>query len=71
MSNTYKDIGNQIRTHRNQRGLSQRELGEKVDAKKQYIYDLEKGNSPCSIAKLKEIANALDCNLEVILNRKD
>lgn len=66
----YKDIGNQIRKHRNQRGLSQQELGEKVGTQKQYIYDLEKGNITCSLTKLSEIANALDCNLEVTLNRK-
>lgn len=70
MNDIYKDIGKQIRKHREQRGLSLRDLGKRVNTKKQYIWDLEKGNITCSFTKLSEIANALDCELEVILNRK-
>ncbi len=60
-----KQIGNQIKQLRIKRGLSQQELGEKINASKQYIYGIEAGRKGCSIERLKEIADILDAKLTI------
>lgn len=60
-----KQIGSQIKQLRVKRGLSQAELGEKINASKQYIYAVEVGTKTCSIERLSEIAEALDAKLTV------
>ena len=56
-------IGNNIRTLREQLGLSQTDLANKVQSDRQYLYKIEKGKVGVSINKLAVIAIALGVSL--------
>lgn len=56
-------IGNNIRTLREQLGLSQTDLANKVQSDRQYMYKIEKGKVGISINKLAVIAAALGVTL--------
>jgi len=47
------------------RGLTQKELAEKVGTKQSGIARLESGKGEPNLASLKRIAQALDCRLEI------
>nr|WP_272907503.1 helix-turn-helix transcriptional regulator [Paenibacillus xylanexedens] len=55
-----KQIGNQIRVLRKKRGLTQDQLGEKVQLPQSYIGGIERGNKNISIETLEKLITALD-----------
>jgi transcriptional regulator with XRE-family HTH domain len=66
----WEKIGKQIREKRNQRGMTQGQLGAKVGARKAFISNIENCNQKCSLAKLNEIADALDCDLDMVVRER-
>jgi transcriptional regulator with XRE-family HTH domain len=53
-------LGQRIRTHREKRGYSLRELAEKVSLTASFLSQVERGISSPSIDSLRRISNALD-----------
>ena len=60
-------IAQDVAERRQQRGLSQRELAERVGTTQSAIARLERGGRPPRIDTLLRIADALDCDLAVEL----
>lgn len=60
-------IGQKIRILRTQKKYSQEFLAEKIDGDKGYISDIELGKANPSIIYLKQIAEALECDLSELL----
>ena len=56
-------IGNNIRTKRNERGISQQELADHSDVAKSTIQRIENGEMNPSILTLKKISITLDIDL--------
>jgi len=69
--NHWKQIGQMVKLNRQNRGLTQTQLGEQIGATKQFISNFEQGYKKCSVDKLVEIATALDCYLDINLTPKD
>ena len=61
------DIGKIIRTTRKLQGLSQTQLAEKIGVTYQMVQKYEKGTSQLTIARLKQIAQALDITPQVFI----
>jgi transcriptional regulator with XRE-family HTH domain len=61
-------IGENIRRIRQERGLTQRQLGEMVGASEAYIRAYESGRRNPKPSSLEKIANALSVNPEVLAN---
>jgi len=70
MNNIWQKIGSQIKAKREQRGMTQGQLGAKVGARKAFISNIENCNQKYSLAKLDEIADALDCDLDVVVRER-
>ena len=62
-------LGESIRSHRNAKGISQERLIELIDANKNYIGCIERGESLPSITKLCQIAKALKIKPSVLLSK--
>jgi transcriptional regulator with XRE-family HTH domain len=63
------DIGSQIKKYRLLAGLTQQELGERVDVTGAYIYQIEKGvKSNTSLKLIARIAKALRVELGELLD---
>jgi transcriptional regulator with XRE-family HTH domain len=63
-------IGAMVRRMREQKGLTQHQLGQAIGASRQYISMIEHGRQSCSIGLLAKIAAALDCYLDITLTKK-
>ena len=63
----FAQIADQVAERRLARGLSQRELAERVGTTQSAIARLERGGRPPRIDTLLNIAEALDCDLRVDL----
>lgn len=63
----YKQIGNQIRKFRKQKGLSQEELAEKVNISTTHMSHIETGNTKLSLPVLVDLAAALQVGTDVLL----
>ena len=59
------DIGRQVRSLREARGLSQRELAERMGTTQSAIARLEAGGSRPSLSTLERLADALGTTIEV------
>jgi len=64
-------IGSSIRTRRVQLGWSQEELGFAASIHRPYIGEIERGKKAITIAKLKQLADALGCKPSDILSDID
>ena len=64
MELNYKEIGRNIRRHRQGKGLKQKELAEIDNISDQHMSHIENGHTQLSLPTLVAIANALevDCN---------
>ncbi len=62
--NSYKIIGNNIRTRKKKKNLSQEELAFRISSTRNYIGCIERAEKYPSIAVLLDIANALECTLQ-------
>lgn len=60
-------LGQKIRILRAQKGYSQEFLAEKADGDKGYISNIESGKANPSITYLKQIAEALECDITELL----
>lgn len=64
-------LGEQIKKRRNELKITQDELAEKCGlSSKRVIYDYETGRISPSIGTLKKIAESLDCDLKITLEKK-
>jgi transcriptional regulator with XRE-family HTH domain len=63
-----KVLGENIRTHRRNAGLSQEKLAEKSDLHHNYIGDIERGEENVSVDALMRIATALKVTLGDLVN---
>jgi len=63
----FAQIAEQVVAQRHARGLSQRELAELTGTTQSAIARLESGGRPPRIDTLQRIANALDCELSIVL----
>jgi HTH-type transcriptional regulator / antitoxin HipB len=59
------ELGNYIRSHRKQSGLTQAKLAEMIGVGKTVIYDLEKGKETIQLSTLLKVLNGL--NIQVRL----
>lgn len=64
----FKIIGNNIRTIREYKGLTQEELGQLVHCSSGHIKNTESGTTGISLDLLIDLANALDVSTDSILN---
>lgn len=62
-----KDIANKIKNARLAVGLTQRQLAEKLDYSPQAISNIERGDRSLGVEVLEKIANALNCDINIIL----
>jgi len=60
-----RSLGIMIRTRRKEIGISQSELGDRLGVSFQQIQKYEKGVNRVSVARLSEIATALDCDISL------
>lgn len=63
----FAQIADRVSARRRELGLSQAELADLCDTTQSAIARLESGGRPPRIDTLLRIANALDCELEVVL----
>lgn len=66
MSNTVKIIGERVRSHRIQAGLSQEELAEKAGLHNSYIGVIERGEKNASIESIEKVVIALNISFETL-----
>lgn len=64
-------LGTNISALRAMRGLTQKELAEKIGVSPNFISHLETGAKRPSVIRLIEIADVLDCSLDYLVNRKE
>ncbi len=62
--NSYKIIGNNIRTIRKAKNLSQEELAFRISSTRNYIGCIERAEKFPSVAFLLDIATVLECKLQ-------
>lgn len=60
-------LGQKIRILRNKKGYSQTGLANKANGEKTHIGDIELGKTNPSIIYLKQIADALECDISELL----
>ena len=68
MSKFSRSIGDNIRTIRKSKGLSQEQLALRADINSSYMGQVERGEKSPTIDVLGKIAHALNCPLEKIVN---
>lgn len=61
-------VGSNVREKRKQRGLSQEELGEKAGFHFSYIGGVERAEKNITLLNLVKIANALEIDVQELLN---
>jgi transcriptional regulator with XRE-family HTH domain len=61
------NIGQQIRSKRKQNNLTQAQLAEKIGTTDKAVSNMENSHRLPSLKKLKQIATALGCEVEVLL----
>jgi transcriptional regulator with XRE-family HTH domain len=57
-------LENRIRQHRETKGLTQKELAEKVGMDRTYLNQIEQGKRKASLMMLERIAKALDVSVK-------
>ncbi len=64
MSSLLDDIGKNVKTNREVRGLSQQELADLSGLHRNYIIEVEKGRRNITIESLNKIAQSLNTDIE-------
>ena len=59
-------IGKMLKRERRKSYSSQKEIGDKINADKQYISNVENGHKNLTIEQLEQIVNAIGCTHEDI-----
>lgn len=66
-----KEVGQRIRSIRENKGLSLEELGNRIGGKnKAYVSKMERGEKPINLENLGLIAKALDVEIEELFGKK-
>lgn len=65
---SYKTIGQNIRSARRERGLTQEQIAEKLKMSQLHFGRLERGERPASLEQLAQVSHALDVSLSSLLN---
>lgn len=63
-STTPFSIGRRIKKIREEKGITQIELGDRIGSDRQYLYKIESGKVSVSVSKLVIIITALEISLE-------
>lgn len=63
----YSKVGQRVRLARQQRGLTQAELGALVDCSNNHMSHIESGQTKVSLTLLLKLSYALDCSLDFFL----
>ena len=66
MENIIYEVGNNIKTIRKSKGLTQAQLAEKINVDSKYISRLETGSSIASLSTILKLANVLDVETKVL-----
>ena len=66
--NINEEVGFNIRRIREERGLSQEELGAVAGLHRAYIGQIERGEKNVGLKNLERIANALNVNMRVLVD---
>lgn len=66
--NSLKIIGNNIKSQRLKKNISQEELAFKLNSARNYIGCIERAEKQPSIPFLLDIANVLECKIETFFN---
>ncbi|MDE5621308.1 MAG: helix-turn-helix domain-containing protein [Ruminococcus sp.] len=64
------NIGNRIRLLREEKGLTQGELAEKLHVTQSFISVVENKNKNLSMRKFLELAEIFECSVEVITGKE-
>lgn len=64
-------FANRLKIERENKGLSQVDLADRLGVSKQTIYKYEKGIAIPSVDTLVEIANIFDCSMDYLFGRTD
>lgn len=67
MSINYNDIGKRIKLERKKRSITQEKLAENANISVVHMSNIENGNTKLSLPALVNIANTLNCGLDVLL----
>jgi transcriptional regulator with XRE-family HTH domain len=67
----YGVIGQRIRKSREEKGLTQETLAERLDVSNAYISKIERGKTPINLDRLSELCMVLEETTEYILNGAD
>lgn len=62
-----QQFGNNVRRLRKQKGLSQEELAAESKSHRNYIGAVERGERNITLAKMVDVATALNCPLSLLL----
>ena len=62
--NVRKRLGETIREHRTDMGISQEKLAEKLDVHRNYVGNIERGEQNITITSLCRFCNVFGCSLE-------
>ena len=65
---SYKTIGQNIRSARKDRGLTQEQIAEKLKMSQLHFGRLERGERPASLEQLAQVSHALGVSLASLLN---
>ncbi|WP_433945545.1 helix-turn-helix domain-containing protein [Paenibacillus sp. SN-8-1] len=71
MGYDYSVIGKRIKQSREEKGLTQESLAEKLDVSNAYISKIERGKTPINLDRLSELCKVLEESTEYILNGAD
>lgn len=70
MSDVLKVVGNNIKTYRESKGLTQVELADLSELHRNYIVTVEKGERNLSILSLQKIADALKIDIQRLFDEE-
>lgn len=71
MNNLIRAFGQVIREVRNERGLTQEQLGFEADIQRIYVSKLELGQQQPSLTTIFKLARGLDCSASELIKRTE
>lgn len=71
MSEFYKNVGDRVRSLRQERNLTREEFAEMIDISSKYVYEIEKGSKNFSIGILFRMCKALNIPSSILFDEKE
>ena len=71
ISQLYLEIGERIRSKRQEMSLTQEQLSEKIGVSNKHISEVERGNDRLSYDKLLLLCDVLDCSTDYLLRGRN